>query len=128
MVNRSRGVLCSRDMVMSQTLNLPEASCSKSVVEDGGVRSSPGVSQPAGSPLAQRMVQDMQLAGCSMTTQSQYLGAVRRLSRFVGRSPDRITENQLRNYFLYLKNERKLAPGTLKEAYHGIRFFYTHTV
>lgn len=110
---------------MSQTLNLPEAK-RESVVEEGVTRTSAGV--VAGSPLAQRMVQDMQLAGCSATTQDQYLGAVRRMSRFVGRSPDRITEDQLRKYFLYLKNERQLAPGTLKVAYHGIRFFYTHTV
>ena len=105
-----------------------KAVCGELVLEGGGAGCSPGVGQPAGSPLAQRMVQDMQLAGCSPGTQDQYLGAVRRMSRFVGVSPDRLTENQLRKYFLHLKNERKLAPGTLKGAYHGIRFFYTYTV
>jgi len=107
---------------MSQSLS--KAICGELV----GAGCLSGVGQPAGSPLAQRMVQDMQLAGCSPATQDLYLGAVRRMSRFVGRSPDRITEDQLRNYFLHLRNERKLAPGTLKVAYHAIRFFYTNTV
>jgi site-specific recombinase XerD len=29
---------------------------------------------------------------------------------------------------LHLKNEKQFAPGSLKIAYNGIRFFYTHTV
>lgn len=74
------------------------------------------------------MVQDMQLAGLSATTQDRYLGAVRQLSAYTGVSPDRITEEHLRKYLLHLKNERKLAPGSLKVAYHAIRFFYSRTV
>lgn len=111
---------------MSQALS--KAICDEVVVGELGAGCLSGVGQSAGSPLAQRMVQDMQLAGCSPTTQALYLGAVRRMSRFVERSPDRITEDQLRKYFLHLRNERKLAPGTLKVAYHAIRFFYTNTV
>jgi integrase len=47
---------------------------------------------------------------------------------YAGVSPDRITEDQLRKYFLHLKNDRKFAPGSLKVAYHGIRFFFSRTV
>ena len=113
---------------MTQTGKLPEARVGKPVVEKGNVRTSAVVVQSLGSPLAERMLQDMQLAGRSPATQSRYLGAVRQMSRFFGMSPDRITEDQLRKYFLHLKNERELAAGTLKVAYHGIQFFYTHTV
>jgi site-specific recombinase XerD len=80
------------------------------------------------SPLAQRMLQDMQLAGLSSGTQDGYIGSVRRLAIFVGVSPDKITEHQLRQYFLHLRNERKFAPGSLKVAYYAIRFFYSNTV
>lgn len=95
----------------------------------------PGAPAPAGrrpltprSALARRMLQDMQLSGCSSSTQERYLRAVRQLAAYTGTSPDRITEDQLRGYFLYLKNDRKFAAGSLKIAYHAIRFFYSRTV
>jgi hypothetical protein len=38
-----------------------------------------------------------------------------------------VTEHELREYLLYLKNERKYRPSSLKIAASGIIFFYTHT-
>ena len=84
--------------------------------------------QTARSPLAQRMLQDMQLAGHGERTQEAYLRAVRQLAAHTRLSPDQITEDQLRQYFLYLNNQKGFAPGSLRIAYHGIRFFYSHTV
>jgi len=78
--------------------------------------------------LAKRMLEDLQLAGVSSTTQQAYLRSVRGLARHFRLSPDKITEDQLRQYLLYLKNERRLAAGTLKIVYYGIRFFYSRTV
>lgn len=80
------------------------------------------------SRLAQRMLDDLQLAGHSPATQDVYLKAVRGLAKHVHLSPDKITEDQLRQYLLFLKNERRLAAGTLKIVYYGIRFFYSRTV
>lgn len=82
----------------------------------------------AQSALAQRMLQDLQLAGHGERTQEAYLRAVRQLAAYTRIAPDQITEEQLRAYFLYLKNDKQFAPGSLKIAYNGIRFFYTHTV
>ena len=42
--------------------------------------------------------------------------------------PDQISEQEFREYLLYLKNERHYAPALLKVAASGILFFYTHTV
>jgi integrase/recombinase XerD len=78
--------------------------------------------------LAQRMLDDLQLAGVAESTQKAYLRAVRGLARHYQLSPDKITETQLREYLLFVKNERKLAAGTLKIVYFGIRFFYSQTV
>ena len=80
------------------------------------------------TPLAQRMLEDLELAGCSPGTQALYLRSVRQLAQHFRLSPDKITEDQLRQYILFLKNEKRFAAGSLRIAYSGIRFFYAHTV
>lgn len=80
------------------------------------------------SRLAQRMLEDLQLAGLGPRTQESYLRSVRQLAQHFHLSPDKLSEDQLRQYFLFIKNEKQFAVGSLKVAYFGIRFFYTHTV
>jgi site-specific recombinase XerD len=77
--------------------------------------------------LRQRMLQDLQLAGLSEHTQEAYLRAVRQLADHFHAPPDRLSEQQVRDYFLHLKNDRKFASGSLVVAYSGIKFFYSHT-
>ena len=78
--------------------------------------------------LRQRMHQDLQLAGLADGTQKMYLRAVRQLVTHFRRPPDQLTESEVREYLLYLKNERQYSPSSLKIAASGIIFFYTHTV
>lgn len=78
--------------------------------------------------LREQMRQDLQLAGLSERSQEAYLRAVRQLATHFHRSPDQLSEQQLRDYFLFLKNEKHFAPPSLKIAFYGIRFFYTRTV
>jgi integrase/recombinase XerD len=77
--------------------------------------------------LRQRMLQDLQLAGLSQRTQEAYLRSVRQLADHFHTPPDRLSEQQLRDYFLHLQNDRKFASGSLVVAYSGIKFFYSHT-
>src|SRR6516165_4645647 len=77
--------------------------------------------------LRQRMLQDLQLAGLSARTQEAYLRAVRQLADYFHTPPDRLSEPQVRDYFLHLKNDRKFASASLAIAYSGIKFFYSHT-
>ena len=77
--------------------------------------------------LYQRMSDDLHLAGMGERTHEGYLRAVRQLAEYCRRSPDRITEAQLRRYFLHLKNERHFATGSMRVAYSGIKFFYTRS-
>jgi integrase/recombinase XerD len=77
--------------------------------------------------LRQQMHQDLQLAGLSERTQEAYLRAVRQLADHFHKAPDRLSEEQLRAYLLYLKNEKRFAPSSLIVAVSGIKFFYTHT-
>jgi integrase/recombinase XerD len=77
--------------------------------------------------LRQRMLQDLQLAGLSARTQESYLRAVRQLADHFHTPPDRLSEQQARDYLLHLKNDRKFASSSLAIAYSGIKFFYSHT-
>jgi hypothetical protein len=80
------------------------------------------------TPLRERMRQELQLAGLSERTQEAYLRAVRQLATHFGRPPDQVTEPELRQYLLFLKNEKHFAPASLKIAFYGIRFFFHTTV
>jgi len=80
------------------------------------------------TPLRRRMLEDMQLRGLSARTQGCYVAAVRQLAEHVHRSPDHLTEEDLRQYFLYLANEKRVARATATIALCGIRFFFTHTL
>jgi integrase/recombinase XerD len=70
----------------------------------------------------------MQLAGLATRTQYAYLGAARRLADHVHKSPDLISEDKLRQYFLYLRNERKLSRSSLTIALCSIKFLFERTL
>jgi integrase/recombinase XerD len=78
--------------------------------------------------LYNRFRDDLQLAGKSARTQQAYLRAVRQLADYCRCSPEETSEDQLRRYFLYLKNDKQFAYGSLRVALSGIKFFYAHTV
>jgi integrase/recombinase XerD len=80
------------------------------------------------TPLRQRMIEAMQLRGLAERTQESYLGAVQQLARHYGTSPDLLTEEQLRQYFLYLRNEKHLAPNTTNVVLHALRFLFCYTL
>lgn len=80
------------------------------------------------SPIRQRMIEDMQLHGYSAKTQTAYLGAVRGLARHYHRSPEDITQEELRSYFLYLVKDKGVARSTLTIHLSGIKFFFERTI
>jgi integrase/recombinase XerD len=80
------------------------------------------------TPLRRRMIEDLQLRGLSERTQEMYVRAVRQLAEHYHKSPDRITEEELRDYFLYLKNVKHYSRSASTIALCGLKFFYTHTL
>ena len=80
------------------------------------------------TPLRQKMIEDLQLRGLSEATQKAYVGAVRQLAGYYNKSPDQIGEEELRQYFLYLKNDKKSARATSTVAICAIKFFYEQTL
>lgn len=91
----------------------------------------PSRSNPLGQffpePLRQRMSEDLHLTGKARRTHDGYIRSVRQLSDFARCSPEKITETQVRQFFLYLKNDRQFAYGSLRVALSGVKFFFTHT-
>jgi len=78
--------------------------------------------------LRRRMLQDLQLHGYAERTQSSYVAAVALLAKFFGRSPDLISDEDLRCYFLHLINERQASRSTVRQYLCGIKFFFETTL
>jgi len=72
----------------------------------------------------QQSMNALQLAGMSQETQKVYSRSVLQLVNFYQKSPDRISEQELRDYFLYRINCDHWANSTLRIAYSGIKFFF----
>jgi len=77
--------------------------------------------------LYQKMSEDLQLTSKAKRTHDGYLREIRKLADHYRLSPDRITEAQLRTYFLHLKNVRHFAAGSLTVTLSAFKFFYRIT-
>jgi len=80
------------------------------------------------TPLRQRMLEDLQLRGLAAKTQDAYVRAVKQLAEHYHKSPDLISEEDLRQYFLYLQREKHVSASTFTIALCGLKFFYEHTL
>jgi len=80
------------------------------------------------TPLRQRMTEDLQLRGMSERTQEMYVRAVRQLAEHYHKSPEHMTDEELRQYFLYLKNVKHASRSASTIALCGIKFFYEQTL
>ena len=78
--------------------------------------------------LRKRMIECLQLRGLSERTQEAYVRAVRQLSEHYHKSPDQITEEELRQYFLHLMNVKKYSRAASTIAICGIKFFFERTL
>lgn len=79
------------------------------------------------SPLRRRMIEDMTIRNLSPTTQRSYLYAVTRLSRYFGRSPDRLGLEEVRAFQVHLASTGISWPG-LNQFVCAFRFFYGVTL
>ena len=81
------------------------------------------------SPTAIRFQQDLQINGLSERSQESYGRAVRKLSEFLKREPDSASasENDLRNYLLFIKNDLKWSSSTINVAQQGLKKYFTIT-
>lgn len=80
------------------------------------------------SVLRQKMIEDMQLRGLAPRTQESYAQVIFQLAKHYHKSPDLLGEDELREYFLYLKNVKRVSSSTFRIVLCGIKFFYEQTL
>jgi len=78
--------------------------------------------------LRRRMLEDMQLRGLAKNTQQSYMDSVRILAKYYNRRPDQLSEEEIRNFFLYLIREKRVCESTVGIYLHGIKFFFEKTL
>jgi site-specific recombinase XerD len=80
------------------------------------------------SPLRQRMIRDMELAGLTCNTQRAYIHAVVRLQDHYQIRPDKLSEEQVQQYIFWLRDDKQVARGTFQAHWYGLKFFYYRTL
>lgn len=78
--------------------------------------------------LRERFIEDMRLAGYSARTQEAYVQAVARLVDWVDKPPLQVSEEGIRQYFLYLTHEKQVARGTATIVLCAVKLFFEKTL
>jgi len=84
--------------------------------------------KPKVSPLRERMIRDMELAGYTPGTRQTYIGAVVKLQDHYQARPDRLSEKQVQQYILWLRDQKRAAKGTFQTTWYGLKFLYYRTL
>lgn len=80
------------------------------------------------SNYQQRFIEDLELHGYSKRTVTMYSRAVRQLKDHYNKPAEEVTEDEIRQYFLYNKNDRKWSRAASTIALCGIKFFFEKTL
>ncbi len=75
-------------------------------------------------PLRTQFYEFMQLKDLSPVTQKSYLQAVVNLSKYYNESPEKICQEQIFQYILYLQNDKKLQFSSCNVALSAFKCFY----
>ena len=78
--------------------------------------------------LRQRMIEDMQVRNLAPHTQATYILHVSSFARHFCKSPELLGPEEIRDYQLYLTNQRKLAPSSIVVTTAALRFLYNVTL
>ncbi len=80
------------------------------------------------NPFIQRMVGDMQLRNMADATIDAYTYHVDKFCQFFGKPADQLGPEEIRQYQLYLVNEKKASWSSFNQAVCGLRFLYEVTL
>ena len=78
--------------------------------------------------LRSRMIKDLQLASLTEGTQREYVRSVHQLAVYFKKSPDRLSEKDVENYLLSVRDDLGVAKGTFAPCFAGLKFFYLTTL
>jgi site-specific recombinase XerD len=80
------------------------------------------------NPFIQRMAEDMQLRNLADSTIDAYTYHVDKFCRHFGKSADQLGPEEIRQYQLYLVNEKKSSWSSFNQCVCGLRFLYEVTL
>ncbi len=66
----------------------------------------------------------LKLRSLSALTQEEYLRHLRKLAKVTGKSPEALSEQEVRAYLLRLKTERKYSPSSMRTVAAALSTFY----
>lgn len=75
-------------------------------------------------PIRQLTLDEMQLADLAPNTQAAYLAVIGRFEKFFNQSAAQLGEFHVREYLLYLRNEKQVKSSTFKQAQAALRLLY----
>lgn len=78
-------------------------------------------------PIALRFRDDLKLNGKAIRTQQSYGRALRKFTEFLGHSPEQATEDQLRQYLLYIVEHKRWQSSTVNVAQQALKLFFRIT-
>jgi integrase/recombinase XerD len=80
------------------------------------------------SPLRQQMIRVLQLHRKSPDTIKPYVTAVAQLAQYYRRSPDQLSDDQIRDFLHHLITVRKLSSSTCNQRIAALNFFYRYVL
>jgi integrase/recombinase XerD len=84
--------------------------------------------ESAMSALRQKMIEDLQIRNYSPHTIEAYIRSVANFAKHFGQSPDLLTPAHIRDYQLFLIQQRQVSWGTIVQTVCALRFFYHQTL
>lgn len=76
------------------------------------------------TPLRQKLIDELDLRGLAPSTKYNYVHWVVQLAEYYHRSPDGISDPEIKAFLIFLLRERKLSVSTLLVAVSALRFFF----
>ena len=78
--------------------------------------------------LRKRFLEDMQLRGLAPSTQTVYVHVIRQIAKHYHQSPDLLSEDQIRQYFLHLTQVRHVSRSLATTTLCALKFFFERTL
>jgi site-specific recombinase XerD len=78
--------------------------------------------------LRQRMTDDLRLRNRSLRTIKTYIACVAHFARHFGKSPELLGPEEIRQYQVYLVEQRRVSWSYFNQAVCALRFLYRHTL
>lgn len=78
--------------------------------------------------LREQYKRDLEIKAFSPNTQKSYIKQMVAFSKYYGKSPDLLGQEEIKNYLHYIVSERNLSKSYVNQVYSALKFFYETTL